>query len=446
MVFVHCGSNFEAYMSQNLKFFLFITGILLAIDFYTWQGVKFLSTSLTERSRDGIKYIYWGYTGLSFLFFLTWRMGWMQVSPGIQKFVLTIVFVIFLAKIIWCIFLLVDDVVRLFKWIVGKFQSQTPGSNEQVSGISRMKFLNYMGLGIGATFMTSAVYGITRGAHNYQVKRRTLKIKGLPEAFEGMTIVQISDVHSGSFWNHDAVKKGVELLNKQQADMVFFTGDLVNDVAGEMEPWKAMFSTIKAPMGVFSILGNHDYGDYFQWNDKNPNQQIGPQPDKSHMSIKQKENLQKLIGTHKELGWDLLLDEHRIIEKNGSKMAIIGVENWSAKVRFPKYGDLSKAYQGAENADVKLLLSHDPSHWKAEVLTDYPDIDATFSGHTHGMQFGIDSSHYRWSPVKFIYPEWIDLYSQGNQLLYVNRGFGYLGFPGRIGIFPEISVFTLRKA
>lgn len=433
-------------MSQNLRFFLVISGILFAIDLYVWQGVKFLTAGWSDKGRQVVKYAYWAYTAFTFFYFLAWRMGWVHISPQIQRFVLTIVFVVFIAKIMWLIFLLIDDLTRLLRWVASKFSGKTEELPDGEGGISRLKFLNYLGFGVGSAFMISAVYGIARGAHNYQVKRRNLRIKNLPEEFEGLRIVQISDIHSGSFWNRDAVARGIRMINEQKADMVFFTGDLVNDHSDEIQPWTDLFGSIKAPMGVYSILGNHDYGDYYQWPDKTAAQNIMPSPDKSHMSPMQKANLQRLIDTHKKMGWDILLDEHRIIEKNGATMAIIGVENWSAKGRFPKYGYLAQAYAGAEKADVKLLLSHDPSHWKAEVLRSYPEIDVTFSGHTHGMQFGVDTSHYRWSPVKLMYPEWIDLYSENTQMLYVNRGFGYLGFPGRIGIFPEISVFTLRRA
>jgi predicted MPP superfamily phosphohydrolase len=207
---------------------------------------------------------------------------------------------------------------------------------------------------------------------------------------------------------------------------VFFTGDLVNDTSKEAEPWLDVFGKIKAKEGVFSILGNHDYGDYVQW-------------ESGKAKLK---NLQEMYDHHASMGWELLLDENRVIERNGQKMAIIGVQNWSAKGRFPKYGDLKKALAGTELASVKLLLSHDPSHWREQVLGK-TDVDAMFSGHTHGMQFGVDSKFYKWSPVKYLYKEWLDLYKEGEQYLYVNRGFGYLGYPGRMGIFPEITVFTL---
>ncbi|MEN9511142.1 MAG: hypothetical protein RLZZ370_961, partial [Bacteroidota bacterium] len=258
---------------------------------------------------------------------------------------------------------------------------------------------------------------------------RALRLKNLPEPFHGMKIVQISDIHSGSFWSYDAVKRGIDMILQERPDVIFFTGDLVNDRADEMEPWKELFGRLKAPMGVYSILGNHDYGDYVPW----PSAEA------------KRANLEQLKKTHADMGWNLLLNEHRTLEKDGASIAILGVENWSNKARFPKYGKLQEALRGTEPYSVKLLLSHDPSHWKEQVLGK-TDIQATFSGHTHGMQFGVDSRYYRWSPVKYVYKEWMDLYQEQGQYLYVNRGFGYLGYPGRVGILPEISVFTLETA
>ena len=219
------------------------------------------------------------------------------------------------------------------------------------------------------------------------------------------------------------------MLNKEKPDLVFFTGDLVNNQAEEMKDYVDVFDKVTAPLGVYSILGNHDYGDYVSW------------PSKAAKA----KNLETLIQTHRAMGWDILLDEHRILKEGDGEIAIIGIENWGAKGRFPKYGNLKNAYQGTEDVPVKLLLSHDPSHWRAEVLPMYPDIDLTFSGHTHGMQFGVEIGDFRWSPVKYMYDEWADLYQSGKQYLYVNRGFGYLGFPGRIGIVPEITVIELKR-
>jgi hypothetical protein len=273
-------------------------------------------------------------------------------------------------------------------------------------------------------------YGVLSGAHDYQVHRKTLYLPNLPKSFDGLRFAQLSDIHSGSFFNKVAVRGGVEMLLKEKPDVVFFTGDLVNNVASEMKDYQDIFSKVKAPLGVYSTLGNHDYGDYVMW---------------SSAEAKRK-NLEDLKATHQLMGWRLLMNESQYLTQNGDKIAVMGIENWSAKGRFPKYGNLSKAHQNTEEASVKILLSHDPSHWRAEVLEDYKDIDLMLAGHTHGMQFGIEIGNFRWSPVQYFYEEWADLYSHANQYLYVNRGFGFIGYPGRIGILPEICIFELRRA
>jgi predicted MPP superfamily phosphohydrolase len=362
------------------------------------------------------------------IFWTLQRFDAFTISPQVLRFVAVLFFSITIAKLIWALFLMADDLLRLFRWIYAYFFTDNTEVPNNPAGMTRLKFLNYLGLGIGAAFVGTAIWGVVKGAHNYQIKRRKLSIKGLPKAFEGLKIVQISDIHSGSFWSRDAVARGIDMIKAEKADMVFFTGDLVNDRSDEVLPWMDLFGQIKAPMGVYSILGNHDYGDYVPW----------PSPQAK------KKNLDDLISYHKQMGWDILLDEHRVVEKDGEKLGIIGVQNWSAKGRFPKYGDLVKASEGLDTT-VQLLLSHDPSHWREQVLGK-TKIAATFSGHTHGMQFGVDTKFYRWSPVKMVYKEWLDLYTEKNQHLYVNRGFGYLGYPGRMGIFPEISVHTLTGA
>jgi predicted MPP superfamily phosphohydrolase len=270
------------------------------------------------------------------------------------------------------------------------------------------------------------LYGVARGGHKYQVWRRKVYLPNLPAAFEGFKIVQLSDIHSGSFYSREGVQKGIDLVNAQKADLVVFTGDLVNNVATEIEPWIDHFKQIQSPHGVYSILGNHDYGDYASW--------ASPEAKAA--------NLRDLIDNHARLGWQILLDEHRYLEKDGQRIALLGIQNWGAKANFPKYGNLAKAHAGAE-APVKILLSHDPSHWHAQVRPEYPDIDLMLAGHTHGMQFGIDNQFLKWSPVQYVYKQWAGMYQDGSQQLYVNRGFGFIGYPGRFGIWPEITVLEL---
>ncbi len=405
-----------------ITFFLIFYGI----DLYVWQGIKFLLRNASPSKIKMAKYIYWGYSIFMYLVFILIRYIFIQPS-AFMKFFGALVLIIFIVKLIWVIFLLIDDIIRLFRWAIHYATKKEIIQNTTNNGISRLKFLNYMALGLGALFISSAVWGIFKGAHNYIVRRRVLKIDGLPEAFKGLKIVQISDIHSGSFWDREAVIRGVSLIIKEKADLIFFTGDLVNDTSKEAEAWIDIFKEIKAPMGVYSTLGNHDYGDYVQWETQEAKQQ----------------NFLDILQHHKSMGWDLLMDEHRIIEKDGDKIAILGIQNWSNLGKFPKYGNLEQAYKGTEEIPVKLLLSHDPTHWRQQVLNFKPDIKASFAGHTHGLQFGVDTAFYRWSPAKYIYNEWMDLYTENNQHLYVNRGFGYLGYPGRMGIYPEISVFTL---
>jgi hypothetical protein len=215
---------------------------------------------------------------------------------------------------------------------------------------------------------------------------------------------------------------------KEKPDLIFFTGDLVNNETSEVKEYLEIFSKLQAPLGVYSVTGNHDYGDYKSWSSKEAKEN----------------NFQDLIQAHNLMGFDLLMNENRIIELSGDKLAILGIENWGAG-RFAKYGKLQEAYAGTEEASVKLLLSHDPSHWDAQVRPNYPDIDVAFAGHTHGFQFGVEIGNFKWSPSQYVYKQWADLYQEGNQYLYVNRGFGYIGYPGRVGIPPELTVIELKR-
>ena len=284
-----------------------------------------------------------------------------------------------------------------------------------------------MGIAAGTTVFSSLLYGFTN-KYNYNVKNIKLSFKNLPEAFKGFKIVHISDVHSGSFLDKKAVAHGIEMIQQQNADMILFTGDLVNDKATEMDNFKDIFSLLKAPHGVFSTLGNHDYGDYVQW---------------PVDGVSKTQNLENLKEVHRSMGWRLLMNEHVAIEKDGASFALIGIENWSNKARFPKHGRMDLAHAGTEKYPFKILMSHDPSHWEAEVQPQYPDVDLMLSGHTHGMQFGVDIPGFKWSPVQYVYKQWAGLYEREQQKLYVNRGFGFIGYPGRVGVLAEISVIEL---
>jgi predicted MPP superfamily phosphohydrolase len=339
-------------------------------------------------------------------------------------------FILFASKLAVVLFLILDDAFRLLKYIVNYlFKGPDTGTTEAVK-ITRNDFINKLALIAGAIPLTAFIYGMVRGAYQYQVKRVTLRFPNLPAAFNGYKILQISDLHTGSFTSTHPLEKAVALINKQNADLFFFTGDLVNNIAPEVVPHIPALQKIKAKDGKFSIFGNHDYGDYVTWESREAKVQ----------------NLQTLAKHHAEIGWRLLLNENIVIERDGQKIAVLGVENWSTRMNFPRYGNLARAYSGTEQLPFKVLLSHDPSHWDGEVNPKYPDIDLMLAGHTHGMQFGINLPGLKWSPVQYVYKQWAGLYKKGRQHLYVNTGLGFLGYPGRVGFLPEITVFELRNA
>lgn len=431
--------------------FSFVAFVLL-IDAYSWQGVRQLIRHKPARYKKAVFYIFWSITVLIILNLLL-----SFIFPGIQTglkyriYTSGVFFILYLSKLVFCIFLLLEDVVRLFKWIFFKSflreaisdtthdnaEHEIPG-NEYIEEetvpeplrMTRSQFISRAALLTSAVPFIVLTRGMVKGAYNYKVRRVQLCLPHLPEVFEGLKILQISDVHSGSFTDKDAVYRGIQMIQNEQADVVFFTGDLVNNRTDEFYPWQDLFAEIKAPMGVFSTFGNHDYGDYVSdW----------PSPE---AKIK---NLADLASAHKDMSWNLMRNEHALIEKQGKKLAIIGVENWGDRGRFQKFGNIEKAMYHMPDAPVKLLLSHDPSHFDTIVSKQHPDIDVTFSGHTHGFQFGVELGSFKWSPSQYIYPHWAGLYRAGSQQLYVNRGFGFLGYPGRVGIMPEISVFTLTK-
>ena len=351
-----------------------------------------------------------------------------SLAKGVRSTIFAIIIGLFLAKLVGSVFFMIDDLRRGIQWLAARlFFTNTEG--EQLQGslrMSRSLFLSWLGLGLSGTLYGTLVYGFSN-KYNYHVKKIPLSFSNLPPAFKGLKIAQISDVHSGSFSNKSAVAKGIDKILSLKPDLILFTGDLVNNHADEMKDYIDVFQRLKAPLGVYSILGNHDYGDYANWSSNR----------------EKKQNLETLKGVHAQMGWRLLLDEHVPIEKNGEQIGLIGVQNWSALKRFPKYGDLTKAYTGSEAYPFKILMSHDPTHWDAEVRPKFGDIDLTLSGHTHGMQFGVEIPGFRWSPVEYVYRQWAGLYREGKQTLYVNRGYGFIGYPGRVGILPEITLFEL---
>lgn len=414
---------------------LLIALLLVLIDWYFYQAVSVLLKGASAPKRNIVFYSYWGFTVLSFLIFLTPVFFQTADWPKfIRVYVISFVIMVFISKIIGSVFIAADDIIRVIRWGSSYFMkpgfSLTTEAPKNPQAISRLKFLNYMALGMAALPFISFLYGMVKGAFNYQVHKIKVVLPNLPNAFNGLKIVQISDIHAGSFISNAPLEEAVKIILQQNADVIFFTGDLVNDRAKELNPLVEVLSKIKAPMGVFSTLGNHDYGDYVTWDSA---------------EIKEK-NLQELKAAHAQLGWKLMMNEHVTLKRGDAEIALIGIENWGGNLHFTKYGNMKKAYAGAEKYPVKLLLSHDPSHWNMQVKKEFRDIDITFSGHTHGFQFGVEIPGFKWSPSQYVYKQWAGLYSEGNQHLYVNRGLGFLGYPGRVGISPEITVMELHNS
>ena len=413
---------------MNWFIFSVALSILVLIDFYVFQGAKELIKKWSFPWRRTTYIAYWTATAYILVSFLFYKiLGPQRISPHLQRWSSVVFFIIYVSKLPALFFLIIDDLIRIGRWLIVKFshQKQSYIGNK----ISRSQFLVKASVVAAAIPATSLGFGILSGAYDYRVRRKKIPITNLPKAFHGLRIGQLSDIHSGSFFNKTAVEGGVDLLMQEKPDLFVFTGDLVNNETSEVKDYKQVFARAKAPLGAYSTLGNHDYGDYRQWGS----------------ATAKKKNLDDLVQVHKEMGWDLLRNENRMIKLDGEQLSIIGVENWGGG-RFAKYGDLSKAYAGSEESDTKILLSHDPSHWDAQVRPGYQDINLMLAGHTHGFQFGVEIGNFRWSPSQYMYKQWADLYSKENQHLYVNRGFGFIGYPGRVGILPEITIIELVQA
>jgi uncharacterized protein len=414
---------------RNTPFWWILTGCMVLLDIYFFQALKLISHAASPRTKTIIYATYWvvSIAAIIVLLLLPY-LHFEKQSRFVRTTIFAIIACLFFAKIVAAFFFFIDDVRRGVQWIAGKLFSSKTKNEATVQGdaITRSVFLSWAGMIVGGGFFGTLVYGFGN-KYRYQVKRHKLNYANLPTAFKGLKIVHISDIHSGSFADKPAVVKGVQKIMNEKPDLILFTGDLVNNLAGEMDDYIDVFNKLSAPMGVYSTLGNHDYGDHVGWSN----------------AEEKKENLDRLKAVHASMGWRLLNNEHIALEKGTDKIALLGIENWSNKAWFPKYGDLKKAYAGSEEYAFKILMSHDPSHWRAEVIEKYPDIDLMLSGHTHGMQFGVEIPGLKWSPVQYMYNEWVGLYENANQKLYVNPGFGFIGYPGRVGILPEITVFEL---
>jgi len=403
--------------------------IMLLLDLYVFQVVKALTSEATEKSRLIIYSVYWtlSISAIAFLLLLPY-LNMESWPKNVKNYIFATIAGLFVAKILASVFFLIDDLRRGITWILSKmFPENIDETNvNDAWNLSRSAFLSWAGVAVAGSFLGTFIYGFSN-KYNYQVKKVRLNYQNLPAGFKGFKILHISDIHSGSLTYKPEVQKGVDLILAQKADLILFTGDLVNDRSTEMHDFLDVFNQLKAPKGVYSTLGNHDYGDYVNW----------------ESAAAKRTNLEELKVVHQQLGWRLLMNEHVEIESNGDKMALLGIENWGAKGNFPKYGKMNQAYPGTEKYAFKILMSHDPSHWDAEVRPNYSDIDLLLSGHTHGMQFGLETPFFKWSPVQWMYKQWAGLYEEGKQKLYVNRGFGFIGYPGRVGILPEITVIEL---
>lgn len=413
---------------RSSPLWLVVAGLMVLLDFYVYNVIKTVSQSAGSKTRSVIGIIYWTISILALVILFVLPYLQLEYSRSFRSIVFALIIAIFLAKLIAAVFFLFDDIRRGIQWLSGKlFFKNTEGEDlQEGERISRSVFISWLGLGVGGGLFTSLVYGFSN-KYDYRLRKVNLSFPNLPASFKGMKIIHISDIHSGSLSNKEAVQRGVEKILEQKPDLILFTGDLVNNEAVEMDGFTEVFKQLEAPMGVYSILGNHDYGDYHEWPDADT----------------KKRNLESLKQLQAGMGWRLLMNEHVILERNAEQIAILGIENWSSKARFPKYGRMDQAYAGTEKIPFKILMSHDPSHWDSQVRTEYADIDLMLSGHTHGMQFGVEIPWLKWSPVQYVYKQWAGLYQHGSQKLYVNRGFGFIGYPGRVGILPEITLIEL---
>ncbi len=401
-------------MQKNI---LIITGITFLLEFYVYQAFR------TVVSNPWLRTAYWIITILTYAYFIFEVMSFRREDRDHHRVqIVASLFLIFiLPKLFVVFFLFIEDISRFFRYLFTFFAQPETYYPE------RRKFMSLTGLAIAGVFSILIIDGIAFGKYRHRVRKVKLKIAGLPDVFKGYKIIQISDIHAGSFFNPAKLQPAIDLIKAQNADMVLFTGDMVNNYAQEFEPFVKMFAEIKAKDGKFSVLGNHDYGDYAKWR---------TQADKDR-------NIPFLTELQQQAGFELLRNEHRVIQRGEEKIYLLGVENWGIKP-FPQYGDLNKAVAGIPASAVKILMSHDPTHFD-EIVKKHPaNVQLTLSGHTHGMQFGLDLKNVRWSPVQYRYKKWADLYESEGKYLYVNRGFGVIGFPGRVGIEPEITLFELQ--
>jgi len=403
-----------------------VLAVVVLAEWYGYLAVRTATQHFSPNARRVAAVVYWLLTVGSWMI-AGWAGSTRQTgNTQLKSYLMSLPVLLLGAKLLLFIPLLLEDVTRLGRWALS---AATRPAGVAAEAIPRSEFLAKLALGIGAIPFFALLWGMAKGGTDYTVRRMTLHYPNLPPAFDGFKVLQISDLHTGSFNSTEPLQRAVAMINQQGADLILMTGDLVNNRATEVEPHIPALQQIKSELPIFSSLGNHDYGDYVPW----------------ESPAEKRENLERLMRNHAKIGWTLINDDSHTITRGSDKIAVLGVQNWSSHANFPKHGNLPKAHAASGDAPFKILLSHDPSHWEAQVL-NYPDIDLTLSGHTHGMQFGVNLPFLKWSPVKYMYKQWAGLYEQGRQRLYVNVGLGFLGYPGRVGFLPEITVFELRRA
>lgn len=398
-------------------------GLLLLVDFYFFQIVKTLLVDSSSKMQLFIYVIYW-LMNISLVILTLVGSNRSYLPNHYRYYIFTTLLLFLVPKLIGCVVLLIEDLSNLTAYLINVFQADSTSSH------SRRKFVSQIGLITASIPFATMLYGMARTGFRFKVRTQKVFYEDLPMGFDGLRIAQISDLHSGSFITNEMFERAIGKINDLDVDLAFFTGDLVNNEAPEAERFIKTFSKLRAKLGVYSVLGNHDYGDYSRWPSKEAKD----------------DNLNRLKAVHSQSGWKLLLNENDVLQRGEDKLAIVGVENWGASKHFPKYGDLDRATNSADTVPFKILLSHDPSHWDAQILKHTEKFQLTLSGHTHGAQFGIEIPGFKWSPVQYVYKQWAGLYDNGDgQKLYVNRGLGFIGFMGRIGISPEITVLELRS-
>lgn len=407
-------------------FFLFL-GFLIFMEVYNYRSLL----RYFAEHKKWVKIIYLSTVAFSLLLILSMMFKFPErsINASVTRNIISGLFVCFIvAKLFFFPFPFLEDMINAFRFLKKRANKSVAEATELGSMWSRRKFIGKLGLAVAALPFSAFLYGIIKGKYDFSIHRVSLSFPDLPDAFDGFKLVQISDVHAGSFDDLASVQKGLRMIQEQSPDMIVFTGDLVNSRAREVQPYLDSFAELTAPFGKYSILGNHDYGKYVKWE--------SPE--------KEAKNLERLFNYHQTMGFQLLNNERVSIEKEGSRIELAGVENWG-KPPFPQRGDLKAAFKNSKTDDFSILLSHDPSHWDEQIINYPQKIHLTLSGHTHGMQAGVEIPGFRWSPVKYRYPRWAGLYEEQEQYLYVNRGFGFIGFPGRVGIWPEITVIELKK-